>query len=193
MQKTKVKDPFRPVFPSPAGLIVSIDENKKPNVMTAGEIFNIDLRNPAVVGISIREATYTHSLITKSRQFTINFPTSAILEQVDLVGTFSGSTGLDKFEKYGLTPVKSSEIDTPIIAECPVNLECKITSITDVGEHTLFIAEVVAMHVDSDKLGKNEEMLIEKMDSIVFAEWQYFKLGERLNDMAFASGGKKLR
>ena len=193
MQKTKIKSPFRPVYPSPAGLVVSIDENKKPNVMTVGEVFNVDLANPAVVGIAIRGATYTHSLITKSRQFTVNFPTAAILDKVDLVGTYSGKDGLDKFEKYGLTIVKSSEIDTPIIEECPVNLECKVISITDVGEHTLFLAEVAAMHVDSDKLGEDEEMLIEKMDGVLFAEWQYFKFGEKLGDIFFTTKSKRPR
>ncbi|MCL2350136.1 MAG: flavin reductase family protein [Defluviitaleaceae bacterium] len=193
MQKTRLENPFHPVYPAPIGLVVSIDENKKPNVMTASDIVNINLRNPAIIGISIARAAHTHSLITKSGQFTINFPTSAILEKVDLVGSCSGRKVADKFEKYGLTPAKSSEIDAPIIEECPVNLECKVISTADAGKHTLFIAEVAAMHVHSDKLGENEEMLIEKMDGILFAEWQYFKIGEKLGDMYFAIGGKRPR
>lgn len=117
MKKIKLKTPFRPVFPSPAGLIVSIDEKKKPNVMTAGEIFNVDLKDPAIIGIAIRDVTYTHSLIEKSRQFTVNFPAASILDKVDKVGSSSVKDGLDKFSTYGLTPIKSSIIDTPIIQE----------------------------------------------------------------------------
>jgi len=193
MQKTKLNNPFHPVYPAPVGLVVSVNESKKPNVMTVSDILNVNLRNPAIVAVSISGTAFTHSLITKSQQFTINFPTSAILKKVDFVGSCSGRTGLDKFEKYGLTPFKSSEIDAPIIKECPVNLECKVIKATDVGKHTLFVAEVVAMHVDSDKLGENEEMLIENMDGIAFAEWQYFMLGKKLGDMYFSINGKRPR
>ena len=186
MQKTIVKAPFRPVYPSPAGLIVSIDENKKPNVMTAGEVFNIGLRNPPIVGIALRKATYTHSLISKSAQFTVNFPTVAMLEKVDRVGTVSGRNGRDKFSEFGLTPLKSTVIETPIIEECPVNLECRLLSVSEVGDHDLFLGEVVAMHVDSDKLDEEKQrVLIEKADGIVFAEWEYYRFGEKLAEMGF--------
>ncbi|MCL2353946.1 MAG: flavin reductase family protein [Defluviitaleaceae bacterium] len=193
MQKTKLEVPFHPVYPSPLGLVVAVDEGGKPNVMTASDIMNVNLRSPAIVAISLSRQAYTHSLITKAQEFTINFPTSSILEKVDLVGSSSGKSGVDKFEKYGLTATSASEINTPIIKECPMNLECKVISATDAGRHTLFIAEVLAMHVDADKLGENEEMLIEKMDGILFAECQYFKIGEKLGDMYFAVGGKRPR
>ena len=185
MEKTKIETPYRPVYPTPAGLIVSIDENKKPNVMAAAEVFNIGLRKPAIIGIALRKATYTHSLITKSAQFTVNFPTAAILDKVDLVGTISGRNGMDKFSEYGLTPVKSSVIDAPIIKECPVNLECKLLNISEVGDHDLFLGEVAAMYVDSDKLDENQKMIIEKMDGVLVAEWAYFKFGERLGRFGF--------
>ena len=185
MQKTKIDMPFRPVYPSPAGLIVSIDENKKPNIMTAAEVFNIGLKKPAIIGIALRKATYTHSLITKTAQFTANLPTAAILEKVDLVGTISGRDGLDKFSEYGLTPLKSSVIEAPIIEECPVNLECRLLNVTEVGDHDLFLGEVVAMHVDSDKVGENQRVLIEKVDGFLVAEWSYFRFGEKLGDFGF--------
>jgi len=186
MQKTKIDVPFRPVYPSPAGLVVSIDENKKPNVMTAGEIFNIGLKEPSIIGIALRKATYTHSLIVKSGQFTVNLPTAAILDKVDLVGTCSGRDGRDKFAEFGLTPLKSSVLDAPIIAECPVNLECKMLNVSEVGDHDLFLGEVVAMHVDSDKLGENQRILIEKVDGFLFAEWGYYRFGEKLGDLYFS-------
>ena len=190
MQKTRVNNPFRPVFPTPAGLIVSIDENKNPNVMTAAEIFNIGLKNPVIIGIALRKATYTHSLIVKSGQFTANLPGRAILEKVDLVGSISGRDGLDKFSEYGLTALKSSVIDAPIIEECPVNLECKMLSVTEVGDHDLFLGEVVAMHVDSDKLDENQKILVDKMDGFLVAEWQYFAIGEKLADFRFSRNAK---
>jgi len=153
--------------------------------MTAGEIFNIGLKDPTIVGIALRKATYTHSLITRTKQFTVNFPTVAILDKVDLAGSISGRDGFDKFGEYGLTPVKSSEIDAPIIDECPVNLECRLLSVSTVGDHDLFLGEVVAMHVDSDKVDENERVIIEKVDGFLMAEWAYYRFGEKLENSRF--------
>ena len=180
MAKTLVSIIHRPVFPTPAGLIVSIDKNKKPNVMTAGEIFNIGLRNPTIIGIALRKATYTHGLITESRQFTANMTTASIIDIVDIVGTVSGRDGLDKFKEFGLTPLPSSMIDAPIVEECPVNMECKLLSVSEVGDHDLFLGHVVAMHVDSDKLDDNGRVDIDKIDGLLFAEWSYFAFGKKL-------------
>ena len=194
MHKTRLTNIFRPVYPSPAGLIVSIDENKNPNVMTAGEVFNIGLRNPTIIGIAIRKATYTYELILKSKQFTVNLPTVAILEKVDLVGTVTGRGGFNKFTAYGLTLIPSDEIDAPIIVECPVNLECKMLNVSEVGDHDLILGEVVAMHVDSDKLNDNpndrQQVLMDKVDGFLFGEWGYYRIGEKLGEMGFSRNNR---
>ena len=186
MSKVKINDPFRPVYPSPAGLVASVDSNKKPNVMTAGEVFNISLKDPCIIGIALRKATYTHGLICESKEFTVNFPTVAIIDKMDLVGTISGRDGLDKFKEYGLTPVMSDVVAAPIIEECPVNLECKLLNVSEVGDHDLFLGEVVAMHVDEDKLDDEGKVDIEKVDGFAFAEWAYYGLGKKIETFGFA-------
>lgn len=185
MDKTRVKTPFRPVYPSPAGLIVSVDPKGKPNVMTAGEIFNIGLREPCIIGIALRKATYTHSLIVGCKEFTVNFPTVAMLETVDRVGSVTGRDGFDKFAAYGLSTLPSDEVSPPIIRECPVNLECKMLNLSEVGDHDLFLGEVVAMHVDEDKLDENEKVIIEKVDGFLYAEWGYYRIGEQLGTFLY--------
>jgi len=186
MKKTRVEVPFRPIYPSPAGLIVSVDENGKSNIMTAGEIFNIGLTKPTIIGIAIRKATYTHSLIAKTMEFTVNLPTVAILDKVDLVGTSSGRNGLDKFKEYELTPLRGEQVKPPIIAECPVNLECKALSITEVGDHDLILGKVVAMYVDEDKLDEKQKVQIEKVDAFSYAESGYYSFGKKLGDFGYA-------
>ena len=186
MNKIRIEQPFRPVYPSPAGLIVSVDENNKPNVMTAGEVFNISLKEPCIIGIALRKATYTHGLISKSKVFTVNFPTLDILDKMDLVGTCTGRDGLDKFAEYGLTPIKGDAVPAPIIKECPVNLECKCLNITEVGDHDLFLGEVVAMHVDADKTDDKNQVIIEKVKGFLFAEWAYYAFGEKVGTFGFS-------
>jgi len=193
MEKTRISVPFRPVYPSPAGLIVSVDEHGNNNVMTAGEIFNIGLRNPTIIGIALRKAVYTHSLIIQSKEFTVNFPTASMVEKVDLAGTISGRGGLDKFREYGLTPVASTEVRPVIIGECPVNLECKLLNVMEVGDHDLMFGEVAAMHVDSDKVefaGGRERMIVEKLDVLAYAEEGYYSLGEKLGYLAYTRKNK---
>jgi len=193
MEKIKINTPFRPVYPSPAGLIVAVDENGIPNVMTAGEIFNISLKDPCIVGIALRKATYTHSLIIQTKEFTVNLPTAAILQKIDQVGTISGRDGFNKFDAYGLTIVPSDSVAPPIIAECPVNLECKMLNVTEVGDHDLFLGQVMTMHADADKVGENQRILIEKVDGFIMAEWGYYAFGEKLGDFGFSRGGQRPR
>jgi flavin reductase (DIM6/NTAB) family NADH-FMN oxidoreductase RutF len=190
--KTRIDIPFRPVFPTPAGLIVAVDEQGKPNIMTAGEIFNIGLRNPCIIGIALRKATYTHGLISKTGEFTVNLPSRSLLEQVDGVGTVSGRDGRDKFAEFGLSPLPSLAVKAPIVGECPINLECKVLSITVVGDHDLFLGEVLCMRVDSDKVGDNQRMLIDKMEGILYAEWEYYEAGKKLGNLGL-SRGKDMR
>jgi len=92
------------VYPTPAGLIVSIDVQGKPNIVTLGEVFNLSIADPVWVGISIRPATYSHGLIKEQGEFTVNLPTAAMLDQVLGCGSCSGRDGVDKFRKFGLTP-----------------------------------------------------------------------------------------
>jgi flavin reductase (DIM6/NTAB) family NADH-FMN oxidoreductase RutF len=189
--KIKIDVPFRPVFPTPAGLIVSADENKKSNIMPAGEIFNIGLRNPAIIGIALRKATYTHSLISRTREFTVNLPTLAILKKVDQAGASSGRDGRDKFAECGLTPLPSSLVVPPMVAECPVNLECKVLSVTEVGDHDLFLGEVLVMYADADKVGENQRLLIDRMDGFLYAEWEYYQIGKKLGNLGFSQGADR--
>ena len=72
------------------------------------------------------------------------------------IGVYSGRD-VDKFAKYKLTALPSKLVKPPIIAECPVNLECKLVGFHHVGDHDLFIGEVLLEHVDADKVKANGE------------------------------------
>jgi flavin reductase (DIM6/NTAB) family NADH-FMN oxidoreductase RutF len=189
MEKIRIETPFRPVFPSPAGLIVSADEGGKPNIMTAGEIFNIGLKNPCIIGIALRKATYSHGLISRTGEFTANLPSRSLLEKVDGIGMVSGRDGRDKFAEFGLSPLPSLSVKPPIVGECPVNLECRVLSITVAGDHDLFLGEVLCMRVDAGKVGENQRMLIDRMEGFLYAEWEYYGVGEKLGNFGFSKGG----
>ena len=67
MRKRSIK-PFRPVHPSPAALVTSMTEDGRPNIITLGEVFNISVSTPVILGIAIAKARYSHEVISATRE-----------------------------------------------------------------------------------------------------------------------------
>lgn len=170
---------YRPVYPTPAALITSVDEVGKPNIITLGEVFNISIRRPVILGIAIRQATYSHALISRQREYVVNLPTRAIAEQVWLCGSVSGRNA-DKFERFDLTQLPAAVVKPPLIAECPINLECRVMDIQVVGDHDLFMGEVVAQHVDQEILDPEGKIVVERLDGFAFVLGEFWRLGEKI-------------
>ena len=175
---------IRPVFPSPAGLITAVDAAGKPNIITLGEVFNLSVAKPVVVGIAIAPMRYSHELIRTTRQFVVNLPRASMLEQVLKCGTSSGRV-TDKFKAFGLTPLPATKVKPPLIAECPVNLECELMGDPiSMGDHDLFRGLVVAEHVDESCLTADGKIDVEKTDMLIFAEWAFWTVGRRIGEYA---------
>ncbi|MFQ6040699.1 MAG: flavin reductase family protein [Candidatus Poribacteria bacterium] len=189
MGKVSVK-PFRPVYPSPAALITSASSDGKANIITLGEVYNLSVSKPVIVGISIAKPRYSHKLISESLEFVLNLPTTRILEKVDRCGTMSGRE-VDKFSKVGLTPIPASKVNPPLIAECPVNLECGVMGIEEIGDHDMFTGEVIVEHVDEDLLDEHGRIQVEKLDAVCYMLGEYWSLGQKLGNHGFSRQLKK--
>ena len=192
MSKVTIK-PFRAVYPTPAALITCVSATGRPNIITLGEVFNISLSRPPIVGIAIHKKRYSHLLISESRQFVINMPSEDLLEQTDRCGTCSGRD-VDKFAETGLTAVAATAVDPPLIAECPVNIECRVTSIQETGDHDLFLGEVQAVHVDRSVLDDDGTVAPEKLRAFCFMfnhghKGEYWSLGRRIGSLWFTRRG----
>ena len=183
MKKRQIR-PFRPVYPSPAGLVTSISEDGRPNIITLGEIFNISIAKPVILGIAIHKARYSHALISATREYVVNFPTAAIVEAVDRVGSVSGRN-VDKFTEFGLTAVTGTYVQPPLIAECPMNVECRVIGIQEIGDHDLFLGEALAVHVAESALDENGRIIVEKLDPLCYLHSEYWALGEKLGRHGF--------
>lgn len=178
MAKRQVK-PHRPVYPTPAGLITSVDGTGRPNIITLGEVFNISIARPVILGIAIRKARYSHGLISETREYVVNLPTVDIVEKVLSCGRVSGRN-VDKFERFGLTPLPAAVVKPPLIAECPVNIECKVTGIQVIGDHDLFLGEAVAQHVDEHVLDENGRIVVERLNGFAFVLGELWTLGHKM-------------
>jgi flavin reductase (DIM6/NTAB) family NADH-FMN oxidoreductase RutF len=175
------RTPFRPVYPTPTGLITSVDAEGRANIITLGEVFNLSIREPVWVGIAIRKATYSHELISAQREYVVNLPTSGMLDQVLRCGSVSGRDGVDKFAEFELTPVPAARVRPPLIAECPVNLECRVVDVLETGDHDVFVGEVVVQHVDEGLLNAEGDFVLERFDTIVMMPGGFAGVGAKLN------------
>lgn len=168
---------FRPVYPSPTGLITSVDAAGKPNIITLGEVFNLSIRNPVIVGIAIAPARYSHQLISQQREFVVNLPPAELMPTVWACGQCSGRN-TDKFERFGLTPIPATHVKPPLIAQCPCNIECRVLSVQTIGDHDLFQGEVLAVHVSPEILDESGRMDPSRLSSTVMTGCGFFALGD---------------
>jgi flavin reductase (DIM6/NTAB) family NADH-FMN oxidoreductase RutF len=78
------------------------------------------------------------------------------------------------------------EVSPPLIAECPVNLECKVIGIQEIGDHDMFIGQVIAEHVDEEMLDENGRIQVDKLDVLCYVSGEYWSLGQKLGHHGFS-------
>jgi flavin reductase (DIM6/NTAB) family NADH-FMN oxidoreductase RutF len=119
------------------------------NIMTAAAFHFYSFKPPSVM-VGIRPENLTFELISQKGEFGINIPTKEQLDAVRVCGSVSGRKE-NKFEKTGLTPQKGKVIDSFLIKECPVNLECRVVhQVNYEGSHKWFIGQIEAVHIKDD-------------------------------------------
>lgn len=184
MRKILAK-PAPVLYPVPAVLVTCGDCDGVKNIITLAWVGTV-CSNPPMVAISVRPERFSHPLLKETREFVVNLPTSDLAEVTDYCGVASGRDG-DKFTTARLTPVRGSQVKAPLLAECPVNLECKVKNIIPLGSHDLFLAEIVAVHMDEAVLGSNASLDLAKALPLVYGDGQYWKLGDRIDAHGFSS------
>ncbi len=132
---------LRMLQPGPVVMVTAQYRGKK-NVMAAAWVAPIS-SDPPMVALAVFPGRFTHGLIQKSGDFALNIPPRPLVDKVKQVGEISGED-VDKFLQAGLTPYEAKQVNAPLIAECIGHLECGVIDSTRAGDHTLFLAEVVA-------------------------------------------------
>ncbi len=173
--------PSDAIFPVPAALVVS-GIGDSANVMTVAWI-GIVSSTPPTIGISLRKSRHSHALIHKSQEFTVNIPSAQQFREVDYCGMVSGRQH-DKIKELGFTLLPGSVTSTPILQECPYNVECKVTQEVELGDYTLFMGEIVQTHVDEAHIDSTNRARINvaSLDPLVYCAVirEYWSMGEKL-------------
>ena len=159
------------VAPVPAAM-VSCGSMEKPNIITVAWTGNI-CSGPARAYISVRPERFSYGLIKESGEFVINLTTAALARATDFCGVRSGRE-VDKFACLGLTP-----------------LECRVFDVIPLGVHDMFLADVVAVHVEEELVDESGKLRLDKAHLAAYAHGDYFALGKKVGSFGFSVRKKR--
>lgn len=162
------------LYPMPV-VLVGVEVQGKPNFMTVGWVSRVNLK-PPMIAIGINKAHYTPKGIQENGAFSINIPTRSMVEVTDYCGLVSGRTA----DKSELFKAFYGELHgAPMIAECPLNMECKLVDTVDLPSNYLFIGEIVGAYCGEEFMTDGNPD-IKKIDPFLLTmpDKRYWGIGE---------------
>lgn len=195
-----VKVDFKPgnmIYPLPAVMVSCGDIENESNIITIAWTGTI-CTNPPMAYISVRPERHSYDMIRSQGEFVINLTTADLIKATDYCGVTSGRD-VDKWEQCHLTKLPAKEVKCPMIGEAPVNIECRVVEVKELGSHHMFIADVVAVHVDPEYMDEKNSFHLDWAGLISYSHGKYFKQGEPAGTFGYSirkkkktsSGGKK--
>ena len=179
------------VYPVPAAMITCGSTPETYNIITIAWTGTVNT-SPAMTYISVRKERHSYDLIKDSGEFVINLTTEDLVKATDFCGVRSGRD-VNKFEYTGLTPIDATHVKAPLIKESPVSIECRVTEIKELGSHDMFLAEVLAVHVDEKHIDENGKFHLDHSKPICYSHGAYFGLGEQLGTFGYSVMKKKTK
>lgn len=173
------------IYPLPA-VIVTVgatpDEWNPITIAWTGTVCS----DPAMCYISVRKERYSYDILMRNMEFTINLTTTSMSRATDWIGVRSGRD-YNKWKETGLTPIPGEKVASPTIVESPLSIECRVKSATDLGSHTMFLAEVLNVRADSRWIDKvTGKFQLEKSGIMAYCHGQYFELGDMIGKFGFS-------
>ncbi len=178
------------IYPLPAVMVSCGSEPSEYNILTVSWTGTV-CTDPAMCYISVRPERHSYNIIRKTGEFVINLTTKSLAYAADWCGVKSGRQ-YDKFREMGLTAVPASRIKAPLIKESPVNIECIVREIRELGSHHMFISEVVAVHADENYY--NEESGVFKLreaEPLCYVHGKYYEIGKLIGKFGYSVERKK--
>ncbi|MDE7299083.1 MAG: flavin reductase family protein [Lachnospiraceae bacterium] len=171
------------LYPLPA-VMVSCSENGKNNIITVAWTGTV-CTNPPMLSISVRPERFSHGMIERTGEFVVNLTTKGLVRACDFCGVRSGRD-IDKFKEAGLTACRADFVEAPLIAESPVNIECRVKQILRLGSHDMFLAEVLGVHVSGRYINEKRKLELAKAEPVVYSHGEYYGLGELLGSFGYS-------
>ena len=160
----RILEPNTTLYPVPIVLITT--GGQRPNVMTCNRIVSCSAEPPRLA-ISIRPGRYSHSQIHESGEFVVNIPMPEQSTLVDYIGVVTGQKE-DKIAVAGLKLAPALKVKTPLLTDCPVNIECVVEREIALDSHTMFIGLVQAVHVEESLLDEHGDVDVVRAQGIIY-------------------------
>ena len=177
------------LYPLPAVMVSCAEEGKNDNIITVAWTGTV-CTNPPMAYISVRPDRYSYDMIKNSGEFVIILTTMDLVKAVDYCGVRSGRD-VDKFKEMHLTKESANYVKAPLIKECPVNIECKVKEIKELGSHHMFLADVVGVNIEQDLLDETGKFHLNQANLVMYSHGEYFGFGELLGSFGYSVKKKK--
>lgn len=184
MKKTQIWKPSNMLYPLPAVMVSVVDKEGRSNIITLAWTGTI-CSDPAMLSISVRKERFSHHMLMETGEFVVNLTTEDLLRATDYCGVRSGKD-INKWKEMNLTPGKASQVSAPTIEESPVNLECVVTEVKELGSHDMFIANIVAVTVDEAYMDDNGKFQLNDTKLVAYSHGEYRALGEKLGTFGYS-------
>ena len=181
------------IYPLPAVMVSCGSEPSEYNIITISWTGTINT-DPAMCYISVRPSRHSYDIIRKNGDFVINLTVKSLVYAADWCGVRSGKDH-NKFEEMNLTPVPASKVKAPLIKESPVNIECIVKEIKELGSHHMFISEVAAINADKKYIDEKSGVFrLYDAEPICYSHGKYYETGKLIGKFGFSvekKNGKK--
>jgi len=178
------------IYPLPAVMVSCGSEPEEYNIITISWTGTI-CTDPAMCYISVRPGRHSYNIIKKNGEFVINLTTKSLAFATDWCGIKSGKDH-NKFAEMGLTPVPALKVKAPLIKESPLNIECIVKEIKELGSHHMFISEVVAVNADEEFIDKNTGLFsLNRTIPLCYSHGKYYETGQFIGKFGFSVEKKK--
>ena len=171
--------PGNMLYPLPAVMVSTADRSGNTNIITIAWTGTV-CTNPPMTYISVRPERHSYNMIKESGEFVINLTTQELMKAADFCGVRSGRD-TDKWKQCGLTREAASSLRyAPVIAESPVNIECRVEKIEELGSHHMFLARVTAVQTDEAYMDRNGRFELNRAGLVAYSHGEYLALGKKL-------------
>jgi flavin reductase (DIM6/NTAB) family NADH-FMN oxidoreductase RutF len=171
------------IWPHPTVLVGAMVDGKPDFAAVAWT--GVAASNPASVTIALQPHRYSLKGIYQSRTFSVNVPSTDLVKEADYCGLVSGAD-TDKVKDCKFKVFYGKLKTAPLIEQCPINLECEVTHILNLGSHHLVVGKVAETYISEECL-TDEKPDISKVKPFAFGPMKYYALGEAFAD-AFKVG-----
>lgn len=178
------------LYPLPAVMVSCANAAGEKDIVTVAWAGTV-CTNPPMLSISLRPERHSYHIIRESGEFVVNLVTSRLQRACDWCGVRSGRD-YDKWAECRLTAEPAARLElAPAIAESPVNIECRVCDVLELGSHHLFLADVIAVQVEEGLLDARGKLDLARANLTAYSHGEYFELGRSLGSFGYSVRKRK--